>query len=281
MECFLASIVLMAVIIGLVIFASRGQTRSSRWNEAYRDVARRYGGTSTAGGWFRRPSVRFRYGATHVLLGSEITSGVEYTQALISWPDHDFRCEIYPERVYSLASPFGGMQHVKTGSEDFDRSYEIHSNSDSEVRALLSDAVRWQIEKLRRFRRNDDIFIAISHGRIAIKKPAPLRSYEELDEFVQLALELYDQAMLTRSVGIEFVNEDKIQPITEAICQVCGENISTEMVFCRRCKTPHHLDCWHYYGSCTTYGCQETQFVTPGVATGHNDEPFDKRPKPR
>jgi hypothetical protein len=157
---------------------------------------------------------------------------------VISWPDHEFRCEIYPERVYSLASPFGGMQYVKVGAEDFDGSYEIHSNCVADARALLTDAVRWQIEKLRRFLRNDDIFISISHGRILVKKPALIRSYEELDEFVQLALELYDQAMLTRSVGIEFVNENNAQPITEAICQVCGENISTEMVFCRRCKPP-------------------------------------------
>ena len=72
--------------------------------------------------------------------------------------------------------------------------------------------------------------------------------------FTQVALELYDQAMLTRSAGIEFLGEESAQLVVEAICQVCGEDIGEDMVVCPRCKTPHHRDCWQYNGGCSIYG---------------------------
>jgi len=44
------------------------------------------------------------------------------------------------------------------------------------------------------------------------------------------------------------------------LCQVCGALIEDEsnMFRCPRCDTPHHLDCWTYFGGCSTYGCKET-----------------------
>jgi hypothetical protein len=69
--------------------------------------------------------------------------------------------------------------------------------------------------------------------------------------------------MLTRASGIEFMAEDVVQPLGEVICKVCGDNIVSEMVFCRRCKTPHHADCWHFTGACSVYGCGETQYLVP------------------
>ena len=83
---------------------------------------------------------------------------------------------------------------------------------------------------------------------------------------VQLSLELHQLAVSTQGAGIEFVDEATAQPIDEAICQICGEDITREMVFCRRCKTPHHRDCWEYYGACSTYGCQEKRFTVPKMA---------------
>ena len=36
-----------------------------------------------------------------------------------------------------------------------------------------------------------------------------------------------------------------------------------ELVFCGRCKTPHHRECWLYAGRCSVFGCGETQFRVP------------------
>jgi hypothetical protein len=47
---------------------------------------------------------------------------------------------------------------------------------------------------------------------------------------------------------------------------VCCEQLSQDVVFCVRCKTPHHRDCWEYSGGCSTYGCGGRMFFTPGEA---------------
>lgn len=39
-------------------------------------------------------------------------------------------------------------------------------------------------------------------------------------------------------------------------CPVCAEPLSArELVVCKRCKTPHHGECWRYNKGCATFGC--------------------------
>ena len=47
----------------------------------------------------------------------------------------------------------------------------------------------------------------------------------------------------------------KLDP-TAAICQICGYPMNDEAVVCQTCETPHHKECWEYYGGCSTYGCE-------------------------
>lgn len=44
-------------------------------------------------------------------------------------------------------------------------------------------------------------------------------------------------------------------------CQVCGDPLLEKVVFCTKCKTPHHLDCWQYFGSCAVYGCGQKRYI--------------------
>jgi hypothetical protein len=281
MECFLSFAFLMVVFVGAIVFCATAQSQSDQWNSTYRQLARRYGGSCLPAGWFGKPKLRFRYGPTHVLINSVSSGSTQYTQVLISWPDHHLSMEV--------VSGQSSSQHVTlrtakiySGSTPFDVEYDILGSNASDARLFLSDGVRWQIDRLRLMGVDEEIYVSVSHGRIAIVKPKMIRRLEDLDEFVQLGLDLYDQAMLTRSVGIEFVDGPSAKLITEAICQVCGEDIVSEMVFCQRCKTPHHRDCWQYYGACSTYGCQETTFVTPQIARPLNEPPPQRRPaKPR
>jgi hypothetical protein len=48
----------------------------------------------------------------------------------------------------------------------------------------------------------------------------------------------------------------------EGRCPVCGEGMSSRVVACARCRTPHHAECWTYVGMCSTYGCREIQVLT-------------------
>ena len=43
-------------------------------------------------------------------------------------------------------------------------------------------------------------------------------------------------------------------------CQVCLEKVDSRVVYCAKCRTPHHEECWSYMGMCSTYGCREIRF---------------------
>ncbi|MBI4859627.1 MAG: hypothetical protein HY815_05105 [Candidatus Riflebacteria bacterium] len=45
------------------------------------------------------------------------------------------------------------------------------------------------------------------------------------------------------------------EPPPEGICRVCGSPLSSPMVVCPACATPHHKDCWEYNRGCSIYGC--------------------------
>lgn len=266
MECLVLFIVLVALVTGVVIVAAAAQSRADSWNRSWQALAQRFGGNCMPAGWFGRPSVRFRYGQTHALLSSCRINGAEYTQMVINWPDPDFRVEVYPtEADGDVAADDSGS--MGTAWNVFFRRYAIEGPDPEASLAFLSDGVRLQIERLRRFDETHDVYFSVYRGRLLIRRRGRLRRFDQLEDFTLLALELFDQAMLTRMTGIEFVDADMAQVIHEAVCRVCGDEIVTDMVFCRRCKTPHHLECWQYYGACAVYGCQETRWIVPR-ATG-------------
>jgi len=265
MVAFLAIVVVIAGIIGYGAFA---QSRADRATHIYRNLAKRFRGQHSAAGWFSKPNVRFRYGPTHALVSTTTPygrRGPHFSQVLISWPDHDLRCEIFP----SSNSPFDTEKtdgEYRLGDEDFCSKYVVRTSDVNRMTKFLSDGVQWQINSLRRFF-HDDIYVQIENGRLLVRKNGQIKRYDHWEDFVNMALELYDQGMLTRAVGIEFgSSESQAKEIHEANCQVCGENITTDMVFCRRCKTPHHSDCWQYFGECSVYGCGEKRCVAPKVA---------------
>jgi hypothetical protein len=38
-------------------------------------------------------------------------------------------------------------------------------------------------------------------------------------------------------------------------CPICTSTLSEPIIRCLRCQTPHHQECWRYFGRCSTYGC--------------------------
>jgi len=44
-------------------------------------------------------------------------------------------------------------------------------------------------------------------------------------------------------------------------CPVCCGDLETAVVYCSRCSTPHHDECWAFSGQCAIYGCASQQFT--------------------
>jgi hypothetical protein len=229
-------------------------------------LAQRYRGSYQAGGLFGRPSVRFGYGRTNVQIRAAKRRGWgAVVQGLLQWPDAHFVLELLYDPHQTRSGGMSGNRFL-VGNREFDSRFVVQTPDHERARRLLSDGVRWQLDRLAHFENGTELFVSFKHGRIVIEKRAAISRDDDLDEFTRLCLELFDQAMLTRSEGIEFLHESEAKVLHDPVCPVCGEEILTDMVFCRRCLTPHHAECWRYIGSCSTFACQETRYVTPRVA---------------
>ena len=267
-ECFPVFIFVL-IAIAFAVIASNLQSRATALNAAYSRLAQHYGGFVRPAGWFDCPSATFTVNGIVVSV-SVFASGDRrakyYSQVHLEWPDPTLRVEISPRSFWGRVGWVIGVRDIEIGSPQFDDDYVILGGDPQAVRNLLTFAVQHQINLLRRFLGNGEVYVSFSGGRILVKKQAILRDFESLRRLVEMSLELHAQALLTQSAGIEFDDDAVAQPVESPVCQVCGDVIEANMVVCRRCQTPHHLDCWQYFGRCSTYGCGETRSHAPRMA---------------
>lgn len=92
---------------------------------------------------------------------------------------------------------------------------------------------------------------------------APLWAAGPLDALLQTSLAIHDQLLLADVDGIRFTDDDEVRPLEQVGCNICGDPIEQDLVYCPRCKTPHHQECWEYNGRCSTYGCGAVDYTTP------------------
>ena len=226
-------------------------------------LATRYDGSYRPGSLHGFPSVRFTHADTSVLVHTYPIGARKptyYTQIHSCWPDREFRLEVHPQGIFARLRRFLGMVDIQTGWTDFDRQYVISGSDPDAVRGFLNYDVRHVIQELRTAGRTNDVYVSLVRGHFVVRKQRPIDDYEELQRVTDLTLRLYGQALLTRSDGITFLDQQEAAfSLDEAICRICGEPVTGATAVCCRCKTPHHRECWQYYGACSTYGCGETR----------------------
>lgn len=262
------ALVVVFVTVVLILLVT-GQARASSRNETYRELARRYQGRFEAGGWFSKARVHFRHQGVGVTI-DVVSAGDEhqttYTRASFKWHYQTARVEVYPAGIWLRLGTMLGRENLTLGDPLFDSCFLVKSDDPPAARSLLNPLVRLAIERLYQLLGNRDIYIQFAQGTLQIKKRSLISSLQPLDEFVRRSIELYDQAVATFAVGIEFVANTEPPKADETACQICGDPIITDVVVCRSCRTPHHEDCWQYNGACSTYGCQEKRYYRPSSA---------------
>ena len=232
-------------------------------NEAFQFLAQQYqGALLTHTRYGRRPCVHFRHANTEVTVDVILTGGgaaAEYTRMKIPWHDMELRLEVYPESFLKRLSNLRDMEDVEIGSLAFDRDYVITGNNLHDLRAFLSLTVQGHINSLRSLPSSDDVYVAVLGGTLLVKKRGVIRDAQQMVKFVQSGLAIFDEGQKAVSEGIEFTHEE-VMFSAETSCQICGDHLEQAVVLCKACGTPHHKDCWLYYGACSTYGCGQTSF---------------------
>jgi hypothetical protein len=268
------------VVLAILAFSAVIGRNDGNWNDAFRQVARRFHGVFYPGGWFHEPSVWIRHGqAQGRLTFWKIPSsgGKRCVQITLQQEESRWRCEIFDRQSgRSLAAAPQGLKEVKLEHDAFRGRWHVLASDPNEVRGLLSDGVRLAIDHLAWSQSGGDLMISLSPGWLVIRKAWHWPKTAELEDFVEHVCALSDQLNLAVAAGIEFVAGDRPQLLDDARCGVCGESLAGEIVVCRRCNTPHHSECWEYSGLCATYGCGCREYRRPGPA------PLAERPlKPR
>lgn len=206
-----------------------------------------------------RPSLEFDYGRTMARLKHVGTPWRGASRQTILETEFDFPgyLRIFSRQPHPNAS-FGDV--METGDEEFDRIFRIHSGDPTEASPLLTDAVKWKMIELKNLIPGS-MEIRIEQDRLRVVSAQWFDSSRSLLDFVQGSLELFDQLMLPRAEGVEFLHQNQAAIIDDFHCPICSDDVMHEMVVCRRCKTPHCAECWEYNGKCATFACMEDRFV--------------------
>jgi len=260
------------IIVAIAVLAGR-LSQARNLNVVFSRMANMYDGSILTGSMFRRPYVNLWYEdvAIQVNCFSHGTLPLfrrEYIQVEIPWPDSDIWALISPLSAFSFLRRL--LTHrVRTGNGSFDRIYQIQSSQPETTRELVSAGVQAQIDALRHACMSHDLSVEWADGRIYIRKRGLITDFSLLNRYVSMCVELYHQLELAQSAGIEIIDErhgvqrDSSDADEEIpVCMICGDDIEFGVVYCRTCETPHHLDCWKYNGSCSTYGCGDSHFIS-------------------
>jgi hypothetical protein len=265
---FLIAVFIIGGVVAVVIAAA--VARNKELNEVYGALARHYGGQLHSGNWMQRPSVAFDHHGNWVRVDIHSTGGknpTHYTQVHMGWPEPGFRMEVYPEGFFNRIGKFLGMADIEIGSPAFDRDYIITSNDAGLLRETLTPAAQAAIHQLRILHGNGQIYVAVRNYELLVKKLGILDDTASLLRLTDGSLQIYTAAMQGQEKGIQFLETKTIDPLLQigesaenVVCQVCGDVITSDVVFCRGCATPHHHDCWEYYGQCSTFGCGQHSY---------------------
>lgn len=250
-----------AVFLVFAVVMVRISVRVGRKKKFYKALATRYGGNVVSR--LFRPRLWFRYGSTMGYLKSARSRAhKERTILILTWPDKKLRFDLATKD--QPLRPHRYSQTLDAQEQGFTREFLIQTNRPDEMKRLLSHGVRWKIEQLVDQLNVHSVSVNLSVGKLKIVKPGEIKNYQQLDDLVRMGLELHDQLLLTKSEGIDFVDEAQAKILGDVKCPICSEEVMEEMVICLRCKTPHCKDCWQYNGHCATFACNETRYYHAG-----------------
>lgn len=215
---------------------------------------------------FESPKVSFVRGSARGLLSIYESSDADprfYTQITLTVPPGwAWRLEVFPQRFRDDDVKYLNVEDIRLGDEKFDPRYVVKSNDPRFAREFLDPAARQGVEDLRNLLGNDRVLLSVNASRLMVRKPSIIGELGDLTAFSELCFRLHDRLLAfgQRAEGIEILEDDASAASADPVCQVCGAAIPRDRrVYCRRCRTPHHDDCWEFNGQCSTYACGESR----------------------
>ncbi len=242
---------------------------------ALTDAARRTGGRVVRT-LSQVPVLRFRWDGIDANLRSYPGGSLAppHTRIHFAWrPPAPMWLE--PERGPHRRTPARArVRDIRIGDRDFDRMFLIHGPSEEWIRTALDEHARLALLNLARHHRDAEwvtslnlqggasgVSLQVADDLVA-EGPAALRL------FLEHAMVVLEVFRTRSSAGLEVVTREEV--VSCGTCPVCGDPITEPVSQCTDCRTPHHADCWEYFGGCAIYACDGD-----AVLAAEGDRPRD------
>ncbi len=263
MECVVAFWIFFVIAIIAIVMATRSHSAASQRRGVFSGLATRFKGQFTVSAWGGKASLWFRHGDVPVLIRrfnvrQSLWSSAGVTQFSVPWPEGRMQVTITSRHASVAPRSSARDKQVDSAHPEFDAAFLITSRRiDLANRFLTSEVLAYAYRFIWPYKHG--FRLRLQGGRLTIETRESIQSARDYEGFIRFCIELFDQSQSSRELGINFTQSDQAQIVADAKCPVCSE-VLVAMVICKRCRTPHHEDCWTYYGGCSVYGCRETVY---------------------
>lgn len=153
-----------------------------------------------------------------------------------------------------------GGEVLKIGHPGFDREWSVTARP-----AALARRIFWEerrdlvVESVLRIGRYGAPSIEITRDTLVVRANGLLTREEDVMALARTAIDFVGYVFrLGPDEGIAWLSADAGET---GLCPVCTNSLVERVVYCDRCRTPQHEECWVYVGQCSTYACKGKRFV--------------------
>ena len=257
-----------AVIFGFVLFVAAAAAilvliNRHPWGHRPRglllsSLAGRWNAKIRAGGMFVGDRVDLEVdGVPGEVTFSESTDAVRGWTRVRFAGRFDRRLRVVPEGFENRFRRLLGSNDIEFDDPYFDDRFWVESTHPTWARQVLTRETRVNLVQLRwapAGGAGDDVTLDVGPQGLDLRVDrVVVDNADTLGKFVDLAIAILQAIrQLAEPSGVVL---DKVLSAPGSACPICGHAISDGPLPCPTCRTPHHRDCWKYFGGCAIFGC--------------------------
>ena len=159
-----------------------------------------------------------------------------------------FWMRVVPENAWEMIKATFGPPDLTLGDPAFDAAYMVQGAPEDRIRAFLDPERRALLLRGR---------LAFDAGPLGLLVSTPEGLIDQpgaLEAFARRAIELRRAlAAPPKDDGVRVTS----LTLRAGQCPICDHPLGATPRRCGACATPHHPECWTYFGGCSTYACRE------------------------
>ncbi len=251
--------VLLVLLYGAFLSLRR---HGKRTNQAFHALARDRGGQAET------PLLRFPTASLPLDGASALVKGAYASQYSSNYVEVEVKAaHPWPGRLTAHAhgyytgvlSLFGGRR-IRTHDPAFDRRFVLLSPDPAVADAVMDAEGRAALLDAAAAGRPGEVLLVVHPTSLKLRRHNVPPYAKTLGRLVDAAGVIYGkaEALRTGKLEIEIVADPGVEEA--GACPVCGAPLDGKVVWCRRCHTPHHKECWRFNRGCASFACGEKRY---------------------